>query len=126
MVFFGGLFTLLAIILSAYFEHAVKGTVTDKQFSSLKIALDFHFLHSVSIFLVGLFTVASDKMIHITLLPYAVYAWMVGVLLFSISIYLNVIFQWSFVSKLIPVGGFSLMLGWLIITAIGAQILWNS
>lgn len=103
---------LLAIVFGAFGAHALKKVLTTDQLNSFEIAVKYQMYHALFLLFVSQFnglTFGQKNMVF--------YFILVGILLFSGSIYLlttsgitglkNKIF-----GPLTPIGGLSLILGW--------------
>ncbi len=103
---------LTSIILGAMGAH---GSVHDAlvaagKLDAWEVAVRYHLPHSILLYILALFIGHGSKS--------ARWAWgllFTGVLLFSGSIYLLSSFGWKFLGPITPLGGLSLMLGWLLL-----------
>lgn len=82
----------------------------DMNADMLQTALRYHQLHSVVLLALGLY--ALDKARSIRIIVPAV-LFIVGVILFSGSIYLSETIPWPALTMLTPLGGISLIAAWL-------------
>jgi len=103
---------LTSIILGAMGAH---GSVHDAlvaagKLDAWEVAVRYHLPHSILLYILALFIGHGSKSCR--------WAWRLlftGVLLFSGSIYLLSSFGWKFLGPITPLGGLSLMLGWLLL-----------
>jgi uncharacterized membrane protein YgdD (TMEM256/DUF423 family) len=100
---------LSGVVLAAVGSHLVPALSGFDHYKSWQSATNMHLLHSVVLlFLASLYDRSGDGLI-----VYAAIAIVLGIILFSGSIYLSLILAAS--TRLAPVGGLLLMLGWLLI-----------
>ncbi len=76
----------------------------------LQTALRYHQLHSIVLLALGLY--ALNKKISKRIAASAV-LFIVGIIVFSGSLYLSAILPWPFLAMLTPIGGMSFILAWL-------------
>lgn len=117
----GGLLGFLAVALGAYFEHGLKGQLDPASFNSLQIALRHQQLHSVVILILGFSLFAGLSLRMRSWLKWAAAAMLLGVIVFSGSIYLTYVLHLSELRRLAPTGGILTMLGWLLVVFAAAD-----
>ena len=109
----GAAFTLIAVILGAFGTHALKEVLSSNQLASFETGVRYQIFHGI----VLLFTGFSFDKIQSTRLISMIF--IIGTLLFSISIYLLNLQEiigtsLSFLGPITPIGGALLIAGWLI------------
>jgi len=110
----GGLSLASAAMLSAYGFHGLPGKVATAKLASWEWANQLQFFHSMGLILIGLLLRYQPGG---WLLRGAAVLMMVGLVLFSGSIYLEVLGAPEAVGDVAPLGGSSFMLAW-VLTAI--------
>lgn len=107
----GAILGLFGVILGAFGSHGLEGSVSADQLDSFETGVRYHLLHAVVLVALGLS--AYEYPGELTVVFTA------GLLLFSGSIYLLVLVDWStleafktIVAISTPVGGSLLILGW--------------
>ncbi|MBT8311424.1 MAG: DUF423 domain-containing protein [Eudoraea sp.] len=108
----GALFGLLAVILGAFGAHALKKKLTAEQLHSFETGVKYQFFHGILLLVLGFnlgFTSSLER--------YIAYCFILGILLFSFSIYGLVLSaatgrKWKFLGPVTPLGGIFLVLGW--------------
>lgn len=103
-------FMALAVMIGAFGAHGLKEIVTGKFIQAYKTGVTYHFYHTFGIFLVG---VLSQLNPQINLKKVAV-LFLVGILLFSFNCYLYALTQIKVFAMIVPIGGASFILGWLL------------
>ena len=109
---FGALFGLLAVILGAFGAHALKDKLTSDQMRSYETGIKYQMYHAILLLVLGFnlgFSTALES--------YMAYCFVLGIFLFSFSIYGLVISsmkgrKWKFLGPVTPLGGLLLVIGW--------------
>lgn len=101
---------LTAVILGALAAHGLKGTLSPTSLASFKTAVNYQMYHSLALLLV-----AGLPQLKRNLATLAAWSFILGMLLFSGSIYLLTLAQLSWLGPVTPVGGLVLMLGWILV-----------
>jgi len=114
-IIFGAIFGFLAIILGAFGAHLLKKKLSIEQLQSFETGVKYQMYHAIVLLVLG-FQLNSE----ITLDSYIVNSFIIGVILFSFSIYGLVISSASnkklrFLGPITPLGGLFLALGWALI-----------
>jgi len=102
-----GIFGFLGVALGAFGAHILKDSLSHEMMEIFKTATYYNLIHSVVILLIGL--LGKEKYFKSALFL------SIGVLLFSFSLYLYVITRNSFFAMVTPIGGISLLVGWVLI-----------
>ena len=105
----GGLYGLLAVLLGAFAAHALRDVVSDDSLSSWRTAVNYQMSHALVLLFTGLWRQLGGP----RLLSVAGSLFSIGVLAFSGSIYLLVLLEVPWMGPLTPLGGLSLIGGWL-------------
>ncbi len=100
------LFGASSVILGAALKHAV----VTSEFDTLQTALRYHQIHSVVLLALGLYTLNQTPQRSVII---SACLFIVGIIIFSGSLYLMVLYDIPQFGKLTPVGGISLIFGWL-------------
>jgi uncharacterized membrane protein YgdD (TMEM256/DUF423 family) len=108
---------MLAVAFGAFGAHALKSRLTVELLNSYQTAVQYQFWHALALLAVGLLVLQLNPS---RLLQSSGWMFFFGTLLFSGSIYvltLTNVRQIGFlnIGVLTPVGGLSLMLGWLLL-----------
>ncbi|MAM20092.1 MAG: DUF423 domain-containing protein [Christiangramia sp.] len=116
VLFFGGMYGTLAVILGAFGAHALKRSFNDDQLKSFETGVRYQMYHAILLLLSGIaFPFLETGQV--------LFAWavIIGVFLFSFSIYGLTWFasrgkKLSFLGPVTPFGGLLLIIGWIIFT----------
>ncbi len=98
----------LAVAAGALGSHLLEARLEPDMLSAWNKAVLYHLLHSVVLLALGLFTISSERPVR---LPASLFS--AGVLLFSGSLYAIALSGASALGPLTPLGGLSLIAGWL-------------
>jgi len=114
-LFVGAVLGGLAVILGASGAHALKPALElSGKLSTFELANRYHFYHALALVLCGLIMTSNTS----RLLRYASTSLLVGVTLFSGSLYLMCFYKISLLGPITPIGGVFLIAGWTLL-AIG-------
>lgn len=100
---------LLAVALGAFGAHALQARLDDYALSVYQTAVQYQFYHSLALFGVGLFCLWQPQS---RLLLGSGVSFIVGLLLFSGSLYLLSITGMRWLGAVTPLGGLCFLLGW--------------
>ncbi|MFT6791534.1 MAG: uncharacterized membrane protein YgdD (TMEM256/DUF423 family) [Cellvibrionaceae bacterium] len=101
---------LLAVGLGAFAAHGLKGKISDTLLSAFQTATHYQMFHTLA--LLALLVLISQLTEVPRLLWFGVYAWLIGVVLFSGSLYWLALGGPAWLGPVTPLGGFLLLLGW--------------
>ena len=108
----GAFLLLLATAFGAYGTHALAGNLDDARWSAFQVAVDYQFYHGLGVMAVAL---ASARFPDSKLLALSGWVLFAGTILFCGSVYGAALGTGSFITALAPMGGLTLMLGWLLV-----------
>jgi uncharacterized membrane protein YgdD (TMEM256/DUF423 family) len=102
----------LAVVFGAFGAHALKKILSDEQLKSFETGVKYQMYHAIVLLIIGF-----NFNLETTSEKYMVYSFMLGVLLFSFSIYGLVISsaknkKLTFLGPVTPLGGLLLIIGW--------------
>ncbi len=111
-IIFGAIFGFLAIFLGAFGAHLLQKKLTKEQLQSFETGVKYQMYHAIVLLVLG-FHLNTE----ITIDKYIIYSFIIGVVLFSFSIYGLVISsannrKLKFLGPITPLGGLFLALGW--------------
>ena len=110
----GALNMLLALIVAAAVGHRLEGEFVPVIRAIFDTAREMHFVHALALIAVGIVSAQFGRKLLIDL---AGWAFLAGIVFFCGGIYLGFGSNAAQVGPLIPLGGVSLMLGWLLFAA---------
>jgi len=108
----GSLYGLLAVIFGAFGAHALKKRLDGEQLKSFETGVKYQMYHAVLLLVLG-FNLNMETSLERNM----VYCLIIGVFLFSFSIYGLVLSaaqgkKWKFLGPITPIGGLLLVTGW--------------
>jgi uncharacterized membrane protein YgdD (TMEM256/DUF423 family) len=111
-IIFGAIFGFLAIFLGAFGAHLLQKKLTKEQLQSFETGVKYQMYHAIVLLVLG-FQLNTE----VTIDKYITYSFIIGVVLFSFSIYGLVISsannrKLKFLGPITPLGGLFLALGW--------------
>ena len=109
------LYGMIAVILGAFGAHAFKKILPAEKLASFEVGVRYQMYHAIVLLVIGFalsFSTSTERWAAICL--------MVGVFLFSFSIYLLAFAEYwnvnlKFLGPVTPLGGLFLILGWLLL-----------
>lgn len=103
----GAIFGFLGVAIGAFGAHSLKQYLTPETIETFKTGVQYHLIHAVVILAIGFY---NNK-------KYFLPAWffIIGIILFSFSLYIYSLTGISSIAIITPFGGVSLLAGWLII-----------
>lgn len=97
----------LAVVAGAFGAHGLRSRVSPEQLAAWVTASQYQLIHSLLLLAIALYAASADKDIR---LPGSLL--LVGMLLFSGSIYGLVLTQAKWLGPVTPLGGLCLIAGW--------------
>jgi len=109
----GSLLGMFAVILGAFAAHGLQQSVDAKRLAVFHTGVDYQFYHSFALLVTGMLmhTFSTSR-----LLKAAGIAFIVGILIFSGSLYLYVFTANKVFGMIAPIGGTAFIVGWLLLT----------
>ncbi len=124
VLIFAGFSGALAVGLGAFGAHALKARLEDNgNLATYNTAVQYHFYHTLALLFVGvLMTRYSNQW-----LTTSSYGMMLGILIFSGSLYVLAITNIKWLGAITPIGGLGFILGWLFLAlAVWKIKLWST
>jgi uncharacterized membrane protein YgdD (TMEM256/DUF423 family) len=107
-MFIGSLFGFFCVVLGAFAAHGLKQNFSNYQIDIWQTAVFYQFIHALALVFVGLYQAnKSTKALSI-----AGYSFVVGIFLFSGSLYLLALTQIKAFGMITPLGGALFLVGW--------------
>ena len=109
---------LFAVLLGALMTHTLKASLSEELLSTLQTGITYHMYHSLAILSVS---VLSLHFPQARLLKLSAYSFLLGIILFSGSLYILALTEVRGVGIITPVGGIFLIAGWIALCLFGAR-----
>lgn len=106
----GAMAGLLAVLLGAFAAHGLREHLDDALLSTFKTGVQYQMYHALALVLIG---VLAHQFPGQRLLRWSGILFLIGVLLFSGSLYMLALTQISWFGPITPLGGLAFMAGWL-------------
>ena len=108
----GSGFALLAVVLGAFAAHGLKAVLDAQQLALFETASRYQMYHALALLVVGV--MLTNPQFSRSLLKLAAIAFILGIILFSGSLYLLALVGVSWLGTITPLGGIVLLSGWLV------------
>ena len=105
----GIIFCMLSVIIGAFGAHSLESTISDKM-ETFKTGVQYQIFHGLALIVTGLLSIVLKIDLSI-----AGYLFIVGICLFSGTLYLISIYKYSFLGMVAPIGGLSFIIAWSIL-----------
>ena len=106
---FGSAGGLIGVIFGAFGAHALASVLSPNDLSTWQTAVLYQFIHSIALLAAGLWSLLTPaKSLHI-----AIGAFILGILIFSGSLYLLVATDTRWLGAITPIGGTAFIVGWI-------------
>ena len=105
----GIIFCMLSVIIGAFGAHSLEDKIADKM-DTFKTGVQYQIFHGLALMLTGILSINLDVDLSIV-----GYLFIIGIILFSISLYLIAICKYSFLGMVTPLGGLSFIAAWAIL-----------
>jgi uncharacterized membrane protein YgdD (TMEM256/DUF423 family) len=111
---------MLAVMFGAFGAHALKGRLDDYALGVFQTAVQYHFYHSLALLAVGILALSQPQT---ALLKSSGWLFLIGILVFSGSLYLLSITGMRWLGAVTPLGGLAFIAGWACLAATGWKLL---
>lgn len=111
---------MFAVLFGAFGAHALKGKFDDYALGIFQTAVQYHFYHSFALLAVGILALSQPQT---ALLKASGWLFVVGIVVFSGSLYLLSITGIRWLGAITPLGGLAFIAGWACLAATGWKLL---
>ncbi|ARK32817.1 DUF423 domain-containing protein [Halalkalibacter krulwichiae] len=111
-IFIGSFIMALSVMIGAFGAHGLEPRLTEKMMKNYQTGVQYHMIHGIGILVVGLLAL---KIPVSGLLNGAGWAFLVGVLLFSGSLYAMALTGITKLGAITPIGGLAFIVGWVLV-----------
>jgi len=116
----GALSGLLAVAFGAFGAHALRGRLDEYAIGVFETAVQYHFYHTLALLAVGLIAMHQPQT---ALLRSSGWLFVIGLLLFSGSLYCLSLTGIKWLGAITPLGGLAFIAGWGCLAAVGWKML---
>ena len=111
---------MLAVAFGAFGAHALKSRLDDYAMGVFETAVQYHFYHSLALLAVGVMALSVPQT---AMLKSSGWLFLVGILIFSGSLYLLSLSGVRWLGAITPLGGLAFIGGWACLAATGWKLL---
>ncbi len=108
----GAICAFFAVVLGAFAAHGLKSHVSETMLAVFKTGVFYHITHSLGLLILGVLCLLPQFTAAKRWLNRAAMAMLLGILLFSGSLYAMVLTSITGLGAITPIGGVSLLLSW--------------
>lgn len=99
----------LAVMIGAFGAHALKNILeANERTDTFELASRYHYYHTFALLAVGILLLKYNQ----SWFNYSGYSFLIGVLIFSGSLYILALTNMKWLGAITPIGGLALILGW--------------
>lgn len=106
----GGFIMLLAVALGAFGAHVLEPVIGEKATGTYETGVHYHMIHGLAMILASLAAGFGGEPRR---LLWANRLFLIGIILFSGSLYLLAVTGWKWFGPITPLGGVAFLAGWL-------------
>tara|TARA_B100000073_G_C23295482_1_gene396358 strand:- start:83 stop:451 length:369 start_codon:yes stop_codon:yes gene_type:complete len=111
LLIFGSLFAALSVLLGAFGAHGLKNRLSMEDLAIFETAVRYQMYHALGILLMGVASLyLNEKLVSIP-----AYFLILGIIIFSGSLFLLVFTNLRWFGAITPLGGLCLIIGWLLL-----------
>lgn len=118
-IIIGAFFALTAVMAGAFGAHGLRNLVSERSLEVFQTAVTYQMYHAIALVLI---TLLSGLGLSRRLLGFSAGFFLVGILLFSGSLYTLVLTDIRWVGPITPLGGLCFMIGWALLLMAGARL----
>lgn len=111
-IIIGAINALLSVALGAFGAHGLEGKITNKYLEIWKTGVTYQMFHSTGLILIGLLL---GKFPESSLLNWAGWLMLIGIILFAGSLYILAVTQIKVLGAITPLGGVAFIAAWLLV-----------
>lgn len=111
-LFIGSIIMALAVVIGAFGAHGLEGKLSERMMKNYQTGVQYHMIHGLGILAVGLLAV---KMTTSGLLTGAGWSFLIGIILFSGSLYAMALTGITKLGAITPIGGLAFIVGWVLL-----------
>ena len=109
----GAVSAALAVMLGAFGAHGLKAKLSEKMLVNWMTGVEYHFYHTFAILAVGLLALHIQS----RALSAGGWAFVIGIALFSGSLYVMALTGITKLGAITPIGGLAFIIGWALLAA---------
>ena len=103
------LFGALAVVLGAFGAHGLESILSADMLETYEVGVRYHFYHAIAAFVLA---VAGGALLETRSGRFAFWSFIIGVLVFSGTLYTLAITEIRWLGAITPIGGVAFIVGW--------------
>jgi len=111
-IIIGAVNAFLAVALGAFGAHGLEGKVPEKYLETWQTGVTYQMFHAVGILIIG---ILLGNLPATSLLSWSGWLMLIGIILFSGSLYVLTLTQISVLGAITPLGGVSFLVAWVLL-----------
>lgn len=108
----GSILMALAVVIGAFGAHGLEGRLSERMMKNYQTGVQYHMIHGIGLLLVGLVAI---KLASSSLLTGAGWSFVIGIVLFSGSLYAMALTGVTKLGAITPIGGVAFIIGWILL-----------
>ena len=108
VLFIGALLALIGVAAGAFGAHGLRPILSEKMMTVFETGVRYHLVHALAILIAGL----SAHWFHHRVFVWAGWSFLIGILIFSGSLYTLALSEIRGLGILTPFGGLAFLIGW--------------
>lgn len=108
----GAINAFLAVALGAFGAHGLEGKLEPKYMENWKTSVNYQMFHAVGILIIG---IIAGKFPASSLITWSGWLMLIGIILFSGSLYILSLTKISILGAITPFGGVSFLIAWVLL-----------
>ena len=105
-----GIFGMLSVAIGAFGAHGLESTLTaNNRMDTFETGVKYQFYHTLALFLLGMLMINYQN----SYFGYAAICFVVGIFIFSGSLYTLSLTNVTWLGAITPIGGLGFIMGWL-------------
>jgi uncharacterized membrane protein YgdD (TMEM256/DUF423 family) len=111
-IFLGSINAFLAVAAGAFGAHALKSKLSKEMLAIFETGVNYHFLHALGLVLIGIIAL---KINDSNLVNWSGILFLVGIIIFSGSLYILSLTGIRALGAITPIGGVAFLAGWILL-----------
>src|SRR5690606_21223138 len=99
----------VAVAIGAFGAHGLKAHLSNEMLQTYKTGVEYHFYHALGLLFIGVLSISYPS----SLLNWSAILLVIGIVLFSGSLYVMAISGIKWIGAITPLGGLSFIAGWI-------------
>lgn len=118
-LFLGALNGFLSVALGAFGAHVLEGRISDHYISTWQTGVQYEMFHAAALLVVG---ILISKFPSSSLLSWSGWLFLIGIILFSGSLYVLSVTGIKVFGAITPIGGVSFLVAWMLLMVAASKL----